>query len=823
MVSSRSAPLRMHPGPAGRAIAVLDLASHPRCGRTAAAGPAVAALLLLGALLIPAAAHGQGWIEPLPGPRPASWGVEKLRTTVSVRIVDRVAHVEVEEWFRNNGGGLAEGDYVYPLQGEAVFSGYSLYQGGEELRGELMDAGRARSIYEAIVRARRDPALIELVGKGMVRARVFPIEAGQTRRITLRYTQVLHRAGDALQFRYAAGVRHVGVMPLDAVRMPRIEPPPGVRPRDPRVQPLPDHAAAGALVPAAGREHAPLTFELVIDDARGFRDAFSPTHALRVERDGRRMTVRPAAELAGDFAVFLPFSSAAVSLTLAAHNPPGGNGYFMLTLSPGAVAESVIPRDVTMVVDVSGSMSGEKMEQARRALHQLLGTLAPEDRIRLIAFSSAVRPWREEWTRASREELRDARRWADALRAEGGTDIHGALEAAFQAASPAARLPIVVFMTDGMPTVGETRPERIAAMAESRRGRARVFVFGVGYDVNTYLLDRLSVAARGATQYVRPEEDVEAAVSLLAARIRHPVLADLALGGAPVRMTDIYPRELPDLFAGEELVLFGRYEGSGRGRLEVSGRRDSRTERFTTEAVLPARETGNDYIPRLWAARRIGDLDRRIRSAQADGATRAQVDELVEELRSTALRYGLLSEYTAYLVQEPGVVVAGVPGPAGAARGAGRRSIAAAAGGQTAVQRAEEARRGREVSSMADVAAVQHMAAGRLAPDGVSGTGGEGVATAAGARIVAGRTFVVRDGAWEDVRHATSRPTVHVEPFSPAYFVLLRALPELGLVLRELDAAVISGERVSISFATGGVESIDAVELARIAAEFRGR
>jgi Ca-activated chloride channel homolog len=312
----------------------------------------------------------------------------------------RIAHVEVEEWFRNDGPAAAEGDYVYPLHGEAVFDSYSLYQGEHELRGELMDAAAARRIYEEIVRSRRDPALIELVGRGMLRARVFPIEPGQSRRIALRYTQVLDRAGDALQFRYSAGAAR----------------PPGRSPvRTPGRTPGPAPGSADA--------RAPVALSIIIEDGARFGAPWSPTHRLEVERRGDRLAITPIAADHGEVAVFLPFAGPAVGLSVATHRPPGEDGWFMLTLSPAAAAASRVPRDVTMVVDVSGSMSGEKMEQARRALHQLVGTLDGGDRLRLIAFSSAVRPWREDWSPATPARLREARRWIDGLRADGGTNI----------------------------------------------------------------------------------------------------------------------------------------------------------------------------------------------------------------------------------------------------------------------------------------------------------------------------------------------------------------------------------------------------------------
>jgi Ca-activated chloride channel homolog len=763
--------------------------------------------------VLPAAVHGQGWIEPRPGTPPGQWGVEKLRTSVTVRVVDRIATVEVEEWFRNNGGGPGEGDYVYPLPGEAVFTGYSLYQGDTELRGEMMDAGRARAIYEAIVRARQDPALIELVGKGMLRARVFPIEAGQDRRITLRYTQLLDRAGDALHFRYAAGARHAAPRTGPIIPLPRMEPT-----RDGLTRSPLDRAERAALVQREPHG-TPLTFTLIVEDGPAFHDPFSPTHGVDVERRGGRITVKPRADLSGDFAVFLPLAGRRVGITVATHNRPGEDGYFMLTLSPGAVTESRIPRDISVVVDVSGSMSGEKMEQARNAVAQLLGTLGPADRFRLIAFSSRVSPWRDGWTNADRDGLRAARAWVESLRADGGTNIYAALESALSAGSAEGRLPIVVFMTDGMATNGETRTDRIIAMTELQRGRARVFAFGVGFDVNTHLLDALSEAARGTTQYVRPGESVEEPVSVLAARIRHPVLTDLAIEGGPVRLREVHPRQLPDLFAGEDLLLFGRYEGSGTGAIAVTGRRNEAAERYAAEARFPAQSDGNEYITRLWASRKLGDLDRRIRLARADGATRQQVNDLVEELRQTALRYGLLSDYTAYLVQEPVMAAGGgrpTPGTAPFGRTAMRTATdATAVSGEAAVARAEGARVARSVTTMAEVEAAQLNIPAAAAAAVGAGRGG------AGSRTLAGRTFRLEGGVWRDVQESAGRRVISIAAYSRAYFDLVGALPEAALVLRELTPVQLTGERVVIRVGDTGVTALSAAELGRLVAEFR--
>ncbi|MDH3497281.1 MAG: VIT and VWA domain-containing protein [Gemmatimonadota bacterium] len=716
---------------------------------------------------VAAPVYAQGWIEP---DRPVlNGGVVKLRTEVSVRVTGRIARVEVEEWFQNRGGGLAEGVYLYPMSGEAVFSNFSLFQGEDELRGETMDAERARAIYEEIVRRKRDPALIELVGHGLVRARVFPIAAGETRKITLRYTQLMSRAGDALAFRYAAG---------GAPQMTR-------RPVEGNPGPTPQ------------REAAPLTFLLTADSAAAFADPFSPTHAVDVTRRSGRLTVRPRGALEGDFALFLPLTRTTVGLTLATHRLGNEHGYFMLTLSPAAARAAGAPRDLTVVVDVSGSMSGQKIEQARAALHQLLGTLGQADRFRLISFSSAVRPQQGDWARATPTALRAARAWVDALRADGGTNIAGALTEAFRLPSHDDRLPIVLFLTDGLPSVGERNPERIAAQAERDRGRARVFAFGIGYDVNTYLLDRLSAAGRGATAYVEPHEDVERTVGGLVAKIQHPVLTDLALD-ASVRLREIYPERLPDLFAGEELVVFGRYETTAAAaRVTLAGRRDGRTERYQRTVGFPDHAPGNDFIPRLWAARKLGALQQAVRLNGND-------PELVEEIKRTALRYGLLSEYTAYLVQEPEMVAD--------ARGRGQRrafeapaAAPARASGVGAVMSAKADRARREVKSAAELDAADEVMLQR-------GHMGQ-------AQHVAGRVFTDRDGVWTDVRHGDSLPVVTVEPFSPAYFELLRQLPELSPYVQRFERVLVAGHAVSVRIAPGG--TADPQDLRRVVGRFR--
>lgn len=737
--------------------------------------PLIAAALLV---LAPAVAGAQGWIEPVPGVD----DVVKLRTRVVATVRDGVASVEVQEWFENRGPGPGEGDYLHPLPGEAVFSSFSLYQGDRELRGETMDADEARAIYREIVRKRRDPALIELAGHGLLRARVFPIEPGGTRKITLRYTLLLERAGDAHHFRYAAGGPSGPTVSGDDPRTVR-----------------------------SGVGSAPVDFRIVVEDGEAYGEPFSPTHGVDAERRDGRLVVRPDSELAGDFSLFLPFADDRVGITVATHRVSGDDGYFMLTLSPGPADGEVQPRDVVAVVDVSGSMAGEKIAQARAALRQLVGTLDRRDRFRLIAFSNGVRTHAPGWSRVTAASRAAAREWIDGLVADGGTNIAGALDEALRTESPGDRLPVVVFLTDGLPSVGERDPERIAARAGARRGRARIFAFGVGYDVNTHLLDRLGAEGRGSTEYVEPGEDVEATLSALARKIRRPVLTDLEIAGAPVELREVHPRRLPDLFAGEELVVFGRYragDGDRGGTLRITGRRGGGAEGYSTEVTFPVHRRADDYIPRLWASRKLGAL---VRTLRLEGRR----PELVEEIRRTALRYGLVSEETAYLVVEPGAVArAGEPG---------RRPLpstpiardAMAASGKAAVRVAEEARRRRELRTAPELAEAE---ADLLA----SAVGTSGVAATGDRRVVAGRVFVRRDGAWTDALHREDGHVVEIEAYSDAYFEVLDALPELEAYWSRFEEVVVAGEAVSVRLSVrGGRTSLGPHEVRELVEGFR--
>ena len=376
-------------------------------------------------------------------------------------------------------------------------------------------------------------------------------------------------------------------------------------------------------------------------------------------------------------------------------------------------------------------------------------------------------------------------------------------------------------MTDGLPSAGERSPERLADQAERQAHRARVFAFGVGHDVNTHLLDRLGEAGRGSTDYIQPGESVERVIGLLAAKIRYPVLTDLELDGGPNRLIELYPTRLPDVFAGQELVLFGRFTGEGLGQISVDGMRAGSALEFTTELRFPHASVANSYIPRLWASRKLGHLERQL-------WTEGETADLIRRIRDLALRYGLPSRYTSYLVQEP--AVAAMPVAEGAPRSAisatpgvsvpavarpvehqDRASEVAArrASGQDAVRRAVVARARRALTS------VNEMRAMDTELDASLRERRENI------RVSAGRIFMLDDSLWTDAAHSEDQTVIEVKAYSAAYFQLVAALPEIGPVLKELDHVLIAGAAVSLRVTSDGIEKLTDTTLHELVQRFR--
>jgi Ca-activated chloride channel family protein len=277
-----------------------------------------------------------------------------------------------------------------------------------------------------------------------------------------------------------------------------------------------------------------------------------------------------------------------------------------------------------------------------------------------------------------------------------------------------------------------------------------------------------------------------------------------------VELVQTYPSRLPDVFFGEELVIFGRYHGAGDGEIVVSGQRGGRTERFTAQAVFPAGATENAFIPRLWASRRIGELTRQIR---IEGAT----PNLVQEVRELGLRYGILTEYTAYLVQEPVTTNAQLMRPRDVMPNQGSGGAPAAPSAQTGAAAFRSARSSSAMMGAGSLAAADAAADARMGElGGVRGVARNDV------QRVHGRLFVRIGSVWTDAAHQDSLRVIEVAPFSEAYFQLVRVLPEVAPYLRLGDEVLVAGRRASIKVTASGTTTWRTGQMDAVVRAFRG-
>ncbi|HEX2210924.1 MAG TPA: VIT and VWA domain-containing protein, partial [Longimicrobium sp.] len=711
-------------------------------------------------LMVPAAAAAQGIIVPGPCSDCRPWIPERGRhlglpvesVTFQTTIQGQVATTHVTQVFRNPHPQVMEGTYFFPLPEDASITEFAIWDGERRLAGEVRPRAEARRIYEDIVRRVRDPGLLEYAGQNLFQARIFPIPGRGTKKLELTYTQVLRAENGTVGYRYPLGIGR------NASRIERF----------------------------SGR--------VAIRTDGGLRTVYSPSHDVDVRREGNRSATAsfeqgPRSERR-DFQLFYTLSQSDVAMSLFTYREPGKDGYFLLLLSPSddQARREYPAKDVVFVLDVSGSMEEEgKMEKARRALLHGVRGLRAGDRFNVIAFSGETRLMEEGLIAADQAGRRRGVEFVESLRPRGGTNINDALvEAMGQFPRTGTRPRLLVFLTDGLPTVSETNVDRIIQnVARARREGLRLFTFGVGYDVNTRLLDRVAAENGGAADYVAPQEDLEVKVSAFFDKVNHPVLTNLRLDLGAVRTDLVYPRVLPDLFKGTQLALVGRYRNTQDLRdvtIRLSGDA-SPTRTYTYPgARFPLRDERHDFLPRLWATRRVGWLMEQIR-------THGENRELVNEVTDLGTRFGIVTPYTSFLALEPGMQAVRAedfsrPGRAGGVAPPPPPppppSPAMAAPTVVTGQRAvAESRRSRERQEAMTLDAAAY------AP-------GESTVQRVGTR-----TFYLRDGVWTDAEIAadTRLPETAVTFGSEEYFQLIRRIPALApyLALGEQVAVVHDG------------------------------
>lgn len=785
-------------------------------------------VLIVGALpaeasfiFVPRPRDGMRHMPPRPPRRPL---VHLVSEEVDVAIEDGVATVRIEDRFRNDGHGLGEGDVIMPLPEGTVLLQMSIFINGEEVKGEVLDRDAAAKVYTDIVRQMRDPLLAEWAGKNLVRVRLFPIPAGGEQRVRVEYATVL---------------------PVDH-RLSRFT--------------YPMKGAGGGQ--ANGRGHSPeLRLRVGLRAAKDVRNVYSPSHDVEIDvKSARHVAVDlkdRRIDPTRDFVLVYSVSDDDVGFGLLPHRKGGQDGYFLMTFQPKTARKAQRPPSQTVwVLDVSGSMSGLKLKKAKEALRFGINRLRDEDSFNIIAFSSDTDSLFDQLVAGDGAHKDEALAFVDELEAEGGTDIDSALRLAL--GGMADKGVNVVFLTDGEPTVGETKPRRILERAEkANRDHARMFVFGVGDEVNTHLLDKLAKDNNGMSLYVRPDAEIEVVVSHFFAKVSWPAVTDLRVRvkGSGIRIDKMSPRQIPFLFRGDQLVVLGRYRGEGKATVVLTGTvgREEKTWEFKGE--FPKRARGNGFVSKLWATRRVAFLLQEIR---LNGEKR----ELRDEVERLGKRFGIVTPYTSYLIKEeerslardrgqrrdnrPSPVAQnlearrakrkaprapaargmdGAGGKAAGTRSGGLAGFFSGAGDAPAAEVLADSSGFQSQAGSASVAAAKSLGAMEHAAT-LSETDRSSVVTV---RRASGRSFSYDGDAWvdEDAETPTQTgaspgglETVEIVYLSDLYFALLREVPGLRDALSLGDQIRIRVNGFVLSIGDRGLSDSDPALVERIRASF---
>lgn len=536
-------------------------------------------------------------------------GLRLQGADVKVDITDQVAKTYITQTFVNDSDRQLAGTYLFPLPEDTTFSSFSLHIDGKPVEGKILEAQEARQTYEAIVRSMVDPGLLEYADYKTVRARIFPIPAHGTKKVELEYTQVLKADNGLLKYRF----------------------------------PLKTESES----PSADD----IKINVKINSKQNLKTIWSPSHAIASTRDDDHRAKISYNEKDAvqdkDFLLYYSVSDKDMTANLINHKNVGEDGYYMLTLSPPVESKQAIGKDIVMVADTSGSMQGERMEQNKKALKYFVNALNPTDRFSIIEFNTDVEPFKSTLVTATPENKKAALSFIEDLEARGGTNIGDALKTATTMLEQDTPRPgYLLLMTDGEPTVGETSVNGLLKAVEAKRD-IRVFDFGVGYEVNTRLLNKLAEQHHGTSEYVEPGESLETALSSFYEKIKAPVLSNVKITYEGIQVKDTYPRAPKDIFAGTQLLMLGRYKGAGQATVKLTGTVNGVPKAYSFPLAFSGQEAGHTYLPRLWAMRRIGNLTE---VAQENGNTKEVVDEII----ALSKKHGIISAYTSFLVTEPG-------------------------------------------------------------------------------------------------------------------------------------------------------------------------
>jgi Ca-activated chloride channel family protein len=536
-----------------------------------------------------------------------------LALDVDYRVSGLIAEASVKQRFRNDGSTFLEGTYLLPLPDGAAVHTLKLRIGARVIEGEIRERAQARAEYQAAAAAGQRTGLVEQHQANLFRTAVANVAPGEEISVEVGFWQrVEFRDG---RFNLAFPLT---VVPRYALGATATDPAPSV-----------------ATARGAGT-HAGASIAVALEPGLPVQAIESSTHAIDVQRAGSGyeiVVVDTRIPADRDFVLhWRPQPGARPDAALFVEHAADGDYAMLMMLAAEQPAER-LPRELILVVDTSGSMYGGAIEQAKAALDAALARLAPSDRFNVIQFNSITEALLEQPVAATPDAVKLAREWVATLAADGGTEMHPALERAFAGAAPAGYVRQVVFATDGAVT-GE---EALYRLIESGAGGARLFPVGIGDAPNAHFLAQAARLGRGANVVIRNLSEVAERMDELYAKLDRPALRDVQLawpGGA----VESFPSRIPDLYQGEPLLVVARL-AQAKGQVDAVGwLKDAAWSKS-----LPLARTRSDAgVARLWARAKIDDFEDQLRRGADEAVVRPQLIEV-------ALAHHLVTRFTSLI------------------------------------------------------------------------------------------------------------------------------------------------------------------------------
>ena len=560
-------------------------------------------------------------------------------TDVKAEVSAGYASVVVTQTFQNPFDVPLEGIYRFPLPHKAAVDRVGLIVGGRLIEAEVRAKEKAREIYEAAKAEGRKAALVASKRPNVFEQSVANVLPGELVHVTLRYVAPVHYEDAEYVFTFP-GV--VGPRYASPEASTEVSTQAGLNP---------------AYVPDAGSRHR-ISLELHLNDRAPVFQAHSPSHALEVEPGEGQSTyvslADPDALPNRTIEVRYMLASTQPTASLVAHRKAGKTGTFVLNVEPPMEVDpaQVSPKELFFVVDTSGSMMGEPLDKARAAMRYALKRMGPQDTFQIIDFASGVSSLAPRPLSNTPENLRKGLAFIAGMTSKGGTEMLAGMRAALSGPTSPGRLRIVAFMTDGY--IGNDGD--ILDYIDKNVGQARLFSFGVGEDVNRYLLDEMASRGRGTVQYVRLGEaaaPVSQVVETFYARMGQPLLTDVSIDWGGLEVKETSPELIPDLFAGLPLRVFGRYTRSGRAEVTIQGTQGGKKVAIPLVVELPERAAEHRALELMWAKEKIAGL---LHPNEWEDP-----QEVIDEVTALGLKHHILTRYTSFVAVERDLVANPTP------------------------------------------------------------------------------------------------------------------------------------------------------------------